>query len=60
MGFSKTNEDLKTHWKTIDSDVNVLITHAAPLHILDLAWVKRETLEKCLKCNKVHNHYVHW
>lgn len=60
MGFSKTGEELKEHWKTLDSDIDILITHQAPSYILDLAWTKKENPNKCEKCDKVHLHYRHW
>jgi Icc-related predicted phosphoesterase len=60
MGYSKSKEELQKHWKTIDRDIDVLITHSPSFNILDLAWVKTDHPGICEHCGKEHSSFKHW
>lgn len=36
MAFGKTNAELEKIWSEIPTDVDILITHSAPFHVLDM------------------------
>ena len=51
---------MKKHWKTIDRDIDILITHSPSYGILDLAWGKYQNFDVCKTCGKTHPSYSHW
>eukprot|EP01080_Neovahlkampfia_damariscottae_P003801 gene3801-6962_t len=60
MGYSKKAELLKTHWKIIERDTDILITHSPSFNILDLAWGKYKNFDVCEVCGKTHPNFKHW
>jgi Icc-related predicted phosphoesterase len=56
-----SSNDLQKHWKSIERDIDILVTHGPCFNILDLAWGNYEHDEtSCKYCGKVHPKFRHW
>merc|ERR1719447_2106787 len=61
MGFSASPKILRSKWKMIPSDTDILVTHSPPLGIMDTAHKKTYlNQQECAICGFTHRRYRHW
>lgn len=61
-GFARRLDDLAEIWRSIPSNVDILVTHMPPFNVLDTAWEGkgRGPSDVCSVCQRSHPQHNHW